>query len=72
MPTARQKAAAAMGRAKTPAKVAAARENAKKAVAARMAQTPEERSEQARKAGLVGGAVAKAAAALRRAQKAAE
>jgi hypothetical protein len=63
MPTARQKAAAQMGRAKTPAKVAAARENAKKAVAARMAQPPEQRQAQARKAGL--------AAALRRAQKAA-
>lgn len=63
MPTARQKAAAAMGRAKTPAKIAAARENAKKAVAARMAQPPEQRQAQARKAGL-------ATAALRRAQKA--
>lgn len=47
----RSRAAAAMGRAKTPAKVAAARKNVAKATRTRMrAQTPEERTEQAKKA----------------------
>jgi hypothetical protein len=50
MTTARQKAAAAMGRARTPAKIAAARQNAAKATAARMALTPAQRKKQAQKA----------------------
>jgi hypothetical protein len=49
---ARSKAAAAMGRARTPAKIAAARLNAAKATAARMALTPAQRREQAQKAAL--------------------
>lgn len=47
---ARSKAAAQMGRARTPAKVAAARQNAAKATAARMALTPTQRRKQAQKA----------------------
>lgn len=51
MTNARSKAAAAMGRAKTPAKIAAARKNAAKATRSRMrALTPEQRSDQARAA----------------------
>ena len=63
-PTARQKAAAQMGRARTPAKVAAARENAAKATAARMERSPAQRSDQARKAAIARWS------ALRRAAKA--
>jgi hypothetical protein len=48
--SARSKAAAAMGRARTPAKIAAARQNAAKATAARMALTPTQRRKQAQKA----------------------
>jgi ribosomal protein L29 len=51
MSQARSRAAAAMGRARTPAKIAAARKNAAKATRARLRdQTPEERSEQAKAA----------------------
>jgi hypothetical protein len=50
MSTSRSKAAAAMGRAKTPAKAAAARKNAAKATRARMRLTPDERSVQAKAA----------------------
>lgn len=67
---------AALGRVRTPAKLAAARQNAAKATAARLAnQTPEERSAQARKAANAANAARdarKAAAALRRAQQAAQ
>lgn len=64
---------AALGRSRSPAKIAAARENAAKATAARTdRQTPEERSAQARKAAKAMHAkreAGKAAAALRRAQR---
>lgn len=51
MSTSRSKAAAAMGRAKSPAKTAAARKNARKALKARLdGQTKADRVEQARKA----------------------
>ena len=43
----RSEAAAAMGRAKTPAKIAAARENAKKATAARKAAAALRRAQKA-------------------------
>lgn len=47
----RSRAAAAMGRARTPAKIAAARENIAKATAARInAQTPAQRRKQAKAA----------------------
>ena len=48
--SARSKAAAAMGRARTPAKIAAARQNAAKATAARIALTPTQCRKQTQKA----------------------
>jgi hypothetical protein len=47
MPTARQKAASLMGQSKSPAKVAAARENARKATAARKAAAALRRAQKA-------------------------